>query len=313
MAISLTIDGKQVALKKGSSIEYVSENRIFTDADDYSMEIELPLADCPQNIAVFGHLTRKDVDTDNIFFNAVLQDTKFLKVGAVVIIGITNESVKVQFLEKCSYQNFYPHFDETYFDKLDLELSEEKTLITHTGKPAKFLGYEITVSRCNLQRRDIRGRLKRTYGNRARLKVNTDKLRNKLLEYGAMNIKIRNGKEVWNSIHRSNLICNDDLEILNRYNQEMRGFCNYYLIANNCAVLSSFQYIMEYSMYKTLAAKYKSSIRKINRKYRKNGEFAVRYNHKGIIKFCKFYRMSFKRHKTAFNNEHDIQPITIQL
>jgi hypothetical protein len=38
---------KQAALKKGSSIEYISENRIFTDADDYSMEIELPLADCP--------------------------------------------------------------------------------------------------------------------------------------------------------------------------------------------------------------------------------------------------------------------------
>lgn len=120
MAISLTIDGAQVALKKGSSIEYVSENRIFTDADDYSLEIELPLAECPQNIAVFGHLTRKDIDTDKIFFNAVLQDTKFRKVGAVVITGITNESVKVQFLEKRSYQNFYPHFDETYIDELDL-------------------------------------------------------------------------------------------------------------------------------------------------------------------------------------------------
>ena len=43
MAISLQIDGKQAALKKGSSIKYVSENRAFTDADDYSMEIELPV------------------------------------------------------------------------------------------------------------------------------------------------------------------------------------------------------------------------------------------------------------------------------
>ena len=43
MAISLQIDGKEAALKKGSSIEYVSENRIFTDADDYSLEIELPV------------------------------------------------------------------------------------------------------------------------------------------------------------------------------------------------------------------------------------------------------------------------------
>ena len=64
----LTINGQQAALKKGSSIEYVSENRIFTDADDYSMEIELPLADCPQNLAIFGMITRKDVDTGDIFF-----------------------------------------------------------------------------------------------------------------------------------------------------------------------------------------------------------------------------------------------------
>ncbi len=120
MAVSLIINGQEASLKKGSSIEYVSENRIFTDADDYSMEIELPLAECPQNIAIFGHLTRKDIDTDKIFFDAVLQDTMFRKVGAVVITGITHESVKVQFLEKRSYQNFYPHFDETYIDELDL-------------------------------------------------------------------------------------------------------------------------------------------------------------------------------------------------
>ena len=71
MAISLTIDGKQAALKKDSSIEYVSENRAFTDADDYSMEIELPLADCPQNINIFGLHTRRDIYTEEIFFDAV--------------------------------------------------------------------------------------------------------------------------------------------------------------------------------------------------------------------------------------------------
>ena len=95
----LTINGQQAALKKGSSIEYVSENRIFTDADDYSMEIELPLTDCPQNLDI-GMITRKDVDTGDIFFDAVLLDTNFFKRDAVVITGITHEAVKVQFLEK---------------------------------------------------------------------------------------------------------------------------------------------------------------------------------------------------------------------
>ena len=41
---------------------YVSENRIFTDADDYSMEIELPIVDCPQNLDIFEMITRKDVE-----------------------------------------------------------------------------------------------------------------------------------------------------------------------------------------------------------------------------------------------------------
>ncbi len=77
-------------------------------------------ADCPQNIAIFGLLTRKDIDTEEIFFDAVLQDTNFYKRGVVVITGITHESVKVQFLEKRSYQNFYQEFDETYNDELDL-------------------------------------------------------------------------------------------------------------------------------------------------------------------------------------------------
>ena len=56
----------QAALKKGSSIEYVSENRIFTDADDYSMEIELPLADCPQNLDIFGMIPRKPTVGDSV-------------------------------------------------------------------------------------------------------------------------------------------------------------------------------------------------------------------------------------------------------
>ncbi len=78
----LTINGQQAALKKGSSIEYVSENRIFTDADDYSMEIELPLADCPQNLDIFGMITRRAVDTGDILFDALRQATNCCKNGA---------------------------------------------------------------------------------------------------------------------------------------------------------------------------------------------------------------------------------------
>ena len=196
-------------------------------------------------------------------------------------------------------------------ESLALELSEEKTLITHTGKSAKFLGYEITVTRNNHQRRDVQGRLRRTYGKRVRLNVSMATLRDKLLEYGAMEIKHRNGKEVWKPKCRSGLIFNDDLEILDRYNRETVGFCNYYLIANNCVVLHNFRYIMEYSMYKTFAGKYRSTVRKINKKYRLNKLFTVKYEQKGVIKSRTFYKTSFKRRTTAFNGSCDIEPYSI--
>ena len=196
-------------------------------------------------------------------------------------------------------------------ESLALELSEEKTLITHTGKSAKFLGYEITVTRNNHQRRDVQGRLQRTYGKRVRLNVSMATLRDKLLEYGAMEIKLRNGKEIWKPKCRSGLIFNDDLEILDRYNRETVGFCNYYLIANNCVVLHNFRYIMEYSMYKTFAGKYRSTVRKINKKYRLNKLFTVKYEQKGVIKSRTFYKTSFKRRTTAFNGSCDIEPYSI--
>ena len=75
---------QQAALWSASSIEYVAENRIFNAADDYSINIELPLADCPQNLDIFGMITRKDVDTGDIFFDAVLQDTNLF----IIVVGL---------------------------------------------------------------------------------------------------------------------------------------------------------------------------------------------------------------------------------
>ena len=186
-------------------------------------------------------------------------------------------------------------------DQLALELSDEKTLITHTDKSAKFLGYEISVRKSNAQRRDKRGRLRRTYDKRLTLKVSTETIRKKLLDYWVLEFKCQNGKEIWKPKCRSGMIFNDDLEILDRYNSEIRGFCNYYSIANNCGNLYNFKYIMEYSMYKTFAGKYKSSTRKINKKYRKNGIFTVKFTTKsGVNKERQFYKGDFKR-KSAMN------------
>ena len=187
--------------------------------------------------------------------------------------------------------------------KLKLELSDEKTLITHSEKSAKFLGYEIYVRKSNLTKRNKTGRIRRAFNKKVYLKLTTDVMKNKLLEYGVLEIKIHNGKEQWKPKTRVQFINNDDLEILDRYNSEIRGLYNYYSIANNCSVMNAFKYIMEYSMYKTFACKYRTTVVKICRKYKKNNVFTVDFkNKKGENKIRVFYNEGFKRKNSNYHS-----------
>ena len=188
-------------------------------------------------------------------------------------------------------------------EKLALELSDEKTLITHSEKAAKFLGYEIYVQKSNTTKRSENGRLRRVYNKRIRLMIDKDMVKNKLLEYRALEIKIHNGKEQWKPKPRPNLVCNDDLEILDKYNKEIRGLYNYFSLANNCSTLSNFGYIMQYSMYKTFAHKYRTKVSQILKKYHRDGHFSVKYQLKsGMVKDLTFYHEGFKKKAPVSNN-----------
>ena len=162
-------------------------------------------------------------------------------------------------------------------EKLALELSDEKTLITHSRKAAKFLGYEVSIRKSNVAKRCANGRVIRIFNKSVRLMVGKDMVKNKLLHYKVLDIKIHNGKEQWKPKSRPSLVCNDDLDILNRYNSEIRGLVNYFSMAVNCCCLAHFGHIMERSMYKTFAQKYRTKVAKIRRKYNRNGLFCIRF------------------------------------
>jgi len=198
-------------------------------------------------------------------------------------------------------------------DKLALELSDEKTLITHTERCATFLGYDIFVRRNNLTRRDKQGRLRRSYNKKVYLKLTTEVMRTKLLEYGAMIIKTVDNVERWKPRSRPGLIFNDDLEILDRYNREIRGMYNYYSIANNCSDLNNFHHQMKFSMLKTFAGKYRTLKTKISRKYIVNGVFTVKHKVKsGEEKSRYFWFTGFKRKQTPVTDPNvDTLPKTI--
>lgn len=196
--------------------------------------------------------------------------------------------------------------------KLKLELSDEKTLITNAKKPAKFLGYDVFVRKSNDMTKDKRGRKARFIGEKIVLYVTTEVMRKKLLAYKALKIITRKGKEVWEPCSRTYMKDLDDLEIINQVNAEIRGFYNYYSIANNSSYVNSLSYILEYSMYKTYALKYQTSISKEKTKRDIGGVFTIRYQNKeGSPRYCRFYKEGFRRQKIARGSYVDSLPRTI--
>lgn len=194
-------------------------------------------------------------------------------------------------------------------DTLKLELSEEKTKVTHSGKLIRYLGYDFTISRSNDAMRNKSGNLQRHLYSKVLLYLPYEKWFEKLREYKAFKIvPDKDNKEKWKSLHRGFLMNKPDIEIIIKYNSEIRGIYNYYRLASNVSVLSKFAYIMEYSMYKTFASKYQSSVSKIIDAYSKNGIFGVNYTNKAGAQRCEFYHAGFTKKDEPADEDVDILP-----
>jgi hypothetical protein len=149
-------------------------------------------------------------------------------------------------------------------EELKLELSEEKTLITHArSEAARFLGYEVTALQDNAKRtkRATHGNgpktMCRSINSRIGLRVPKDIVETKGKRY------TKNGKV----IHRKELEGESDYTIVMTYQLEYRGIANYYRLAYNLVSLNTLKWIMETSLTKTLASKHKISVSKVYEKY----------------------------------------------
>lgn len=165
-------------------------------------------------------------------------------------------------------------------DVLKMELSEEKTLITHSSKCASFLGYDVRVRRSGKIKRGGPGHVKmRTLNGGVELLVPlNDKIRPFVFTKG---VAIQKEDGSMFPVHRKYLVGLTDLEIVSVYNAELRGICNYYGMASNFCKLHYFAYLMEYSCLKTLASKHKTSLSKIIDKFNDGtGKWGIPYETK---------------------------------
>ena len=140
-------------------------------------------------------------------------------------------------------------------ESLKLELSGEKTLITHaTSQAARFLGYELVNQQANDQH-DPSGR--RAVNGKIGLRVPAKVIEQHCHAY------MSNGKPV----RRTGFHNDEDYTIVSRYQAEFRGVVQYYLLAYNVSHFGRLQWVMGKSLAKTLASKHKTTSAIIFRRY----------------------------------------------
>lgn len=116
----ILINKKKAVLKKGTSFDFISENRFFTGADSYTFSITFPIKGCAENIDIFGHIYRKDFDFDTLLLDCEIHDGSFHKYGSVSVVSVSETEVKTQFLEGRSASNFHSSLDEIYINEIQM-------------------------------------------------------------------------------------------------------------------------------------------------------------------------------------------------
>lgn len=191
-------------------------------------------------------------------------------------------------------------------EHLKLELSQDKTLITHaTSEAAHFLGYDIV----NQQDHSKRVNGVRSINGRIGLRVPADTVRKFSTRY------VRHGKP----IHRAELLADSDYAIVTRYQQEYRGIAQYYALAYNVGTLNTLHWIMRTSLLKTLAHKHKTSVMVMCARYK-----ATCHTAEGVSLSClevkveregkpplvaRFGGILLRRQKLALLHDHLPEPI----
>jgi hypothetical protein len=135
-------------------------------------------------------------------------------------------------------------------ENLKLELSEEKTLITHaTEDRAKFLGYEVGAMRPD-SRPALNGNIE--------LRIPDAKL-----------LEIENRyKRGTKAHHRAEIVNDSDFDIVAKYGAEFRGLVQYYKLARNIRKLGKVERTIRLSLLKTLANKLRTTVKDVWVRYK---------------------------------------------
>lgn len=140
-------------------------------------------------------------------------------------------------------------------EQLKLELSAEKTLITHARtENARFLGYDIRV---------LHDDKKRSSGSKRRI--------NGVIGVSVPSEVVRRKRSLYmqdsKPIHRPELLNNSVYDIIVQYQREYRGIVEYYRLAHNLHTMDKLKWAMENSLTRTLSSKLKITVSQVYQRF----------------------------------------------
>ncbi len=186
-------------------------------------------------------------------FDADYRRLRYVRYADDFLLGFAGPKAEAEEIRDCLKQFLR--------DTLKLELSQEKTLITHARtSAARFLGYEIAT--CHADDKLTATKWSRNVNGRIELRVPIKVIEDHCARYMA------HGKPT----HRMELTHLSDFAIVEQYQWKYRGLVQYYALAVNIAWLNKLRWVMRTSLLKTLARKHKSSVSVMAQQYQSTTE-----------------------------------------
>ncbi|MEF3309388.1 reverse transcriptase domain-containing protein [Paenibacillus sp. GYB004] len=277
--------------KRGYSLAYVNANskvrqrrKKYKECDDLAKKKQL-LTEIKALEKYYRSISSMD-DMDSGFKR--LKYFRYADDFLVSIIGSKEDAVAV----KEQIRDFLSR-------ELKLELSAEKTLITHNSQTVRFLGYDIKINHSQKVLNTSRGRSRQLSGN-VLLAMPYDRIRDFMIRNGFILFK---GDGTWKATHVKKYLNYTELEIVRTYNAQVQGFYEYYKLANNVFRLHNPYFLIHQSFQKTLANKNKTTSQKIRDSHTFEGKLGVKFeDKKGNTRIAYLYSGPFIREDLPVDN-----------
>lgn len=175
-------------------------------------------------------------------------------------------------------------------EHLKLQISKEKSGLRHSTEETRFLGYDITtypVGKAVKMKLNGTHTTKRLGAGQIQLKVPEDRM---------VQFCRKNGYGNYDTLEanpRLDLINLMDTQILTIYNSELRGFANYYVLAQGAVrAMHKMSSLWFRSLTRTLARKHNCSKRRIRSSLKvEPGEYAITEWYNGKQRTTRLYRL----------------------